>query len=528
MGKPRAIKAAEREYRKRIRRKRKIILFGLISVCLLAVLLIVLGHMSAYIRAAGSDRIQPNVYIGGQSVGGLTEAEARRLLKANEERLQAVDVTFQVGDQAAAVKAADLGLHYHKPEQLIKAAAVHGNQGHLLRRYAALKKLEKQAKVFEERFALTEKTAAAALNKQLTPLYSHARNAQITRSEGRFVITAARAGKTIDMDKTLAKVTRHLNRRWDYQNFRLKAAARNEKPQVQAADLESIRDELGRFATNAGGGVRLTNIKTGAGKINGLVVFPGEEISFTKLVVPFSAENGYVPAGSYENGTVVDTYGGGICQVSTTLYNALLRAELAVVKRYPHSLKVPYVELSQDAAIAEGYKDLIFRNNYQTPIYIEAGVGADGQLAVAVFGQETRAAARRVEYESETLTTQEYGTKYRTDPAAALGELESGGNPHNGATARLWKNVYEDDRRVSREVVNNSTYNKSDRIITVGTRSDNDQARRLVSQAVATQDRDKINAALASARQIIAAARPQTEDAQAAGPAAEQENESNE
>ena len=85
--------------------------------------------------------------------------------------------------------------------------------------------------------------------------------------------------------------------------------------------------------------------------------------------MPFDAENGYALAASYEMGKVVDSYGGGICQVSTTLYVAVLKAELEVTERYSHSMIVHYVDPSMDAAIAEGLKDLKFINNTDAPIY---------------------------------------------------------------------------------------------------------------------------------------------------------------
>ena len=87
---------------------------------------------------------------------------------------------------------------------------------------------------------------------------------------------------------------------------------------------------------------------------------PGEQISVHDVTAPYDEEHGYVQAGSYENGQVVDTYGGGICQVSTTLYNAVLFSELKVVKRYPHSMLVSYVPPSRDAAIAGDTKDFVF------------------------------------------------------------------------------------------------------------------------------------------------------------------------
>lgn len=99
-------------------------------------------------------------------------------------------------------------------------------------------------------------------------------------------------------------------------------------------------------------------------------------------------DNGYYPAPSYESGQVVDTYGGGICQVSTTLYNAVLKAELQVNERHNHTMLVSYVDPSKDAAIAEGLMDFVFTNNTDAPIYIY-GVGYQGTLNFTIYGHET-------------------------------------------------------------------------------------------------------------------------------------------
>ena len=98
----------------------------------------------------------------------------------------------------------------------------------------------------------------------------------------------------------------------------------------------------------------------GTNLVNGTLVYPGESFSMYETVSPFTEENGYFLAGSYLNGQVVESFGGGICQVSSTLYNAVLRAELQVDERYNHSMIVGYVKASMDAAISEGNKDLIF------------------------------------------------------------------------------------------------------------------------------------------------------------------------
>ena len=187
--------------------------------------------------------------------------------------------------------------------------------------------------------------------------------------------------------------------------------------------------------------------------------------------------------------------------MSTTLYNAVLYAELEVVERYPHSMLVNYVEPSRDAAIAGDYLDCVFRNNYDTPTYIEGEIDSANQLRFCIYGKDTRDAGRSVEFESETLETEDYGITYEEDPEASLGSMQYAGSPHTGKTAQLWKIVYQDGEEVSRDVINSSKYEKSDQIIKIGTASDNSQASALVRSAIATQDQAKINEAISQATQ---------------------------
>ena len=109
-----------------------------------------------------------------------------------------------------------------------------------------------------------------------------------------------------------------------------------------------------------------------------------------------------------------------------------------------------------------------------------------------------------MEFESETLTTEDYGVTYKENSDAALGSLNYAGSPHTGKTAQLWKIVYQDGKQVSRDVINNSTYEKSDQIIEIGTKTDNAQAKVLVQNAIATQDKGKIDAAISQARSLQA------------------------
>ena len=194
---------------------------------------------------------------------------------------------------------------------------------------------------------------------------------------------------------------------------------------------------------------------------------------------------------------------GGICQVSTTLYNAVLYAELEVTERSPHSIIVTYVDPSRDAAIAEGIKDFKFKNNYDTPILIEGYIDSNNQLGFYIYGKDTRPEGHSVEYESETLEKMEYTKKFVEDTESSLGTLNNEGTAINGRTARLWKIVYENGEEVSRDVINNSTYKPTEMRIKVGTATDNAEAANLVKTAIASQDEAAINEAIAQAKALI-------------------------
>ena len=131
-----------------------------------------------------------------------------------------------------------------------------------------------------------------------------------------------------------------------------------QEPAVKTEDLETIQDVLGTFTTDfsSSGSARSTNLAVGAAKINGRVVMPGQTLSGYECLQPFTRENGYKSAAAYENGQVVDSIGGGVCQIATTLYNTALQAELEITQRQNHSMIVTYVKPSMDAAIAGTYK----------------------------------------------------------------------------------------------------------------------------------------------------------------------------
>ena len=168
---------------------------------------------------------------------------------------------------------------------------------------------------------------------------------------------------------------------------------------------------------------------------------------------------------------------------------------------------VSYVQPAMDAAIAGDWKDLKFKNNQDYPIYLDANTD-NYTLTVTIYGKETRPANREVTYESEILSQTDWTNTYVADAGQPIGYISRIGSPHTGYEARLWKVVTVDGKEESREIVNTSTYKVSNATTYVGTASSEASASSAVSDAIATQDINLINAAIASNNdEAIAAAK---------------------
>ena len=186
-------------------------------------------------------------------------------------------------------------------------------------------------------------------------------------------------------------------------------------------------------------------------------------------MAPFTTANGYYSAHAYVNGMVEDSIGGGVCQVSTTLYNAVLRSELEIVQRAEHSMTVSYVDVAFDAAIAGTYKDLKFKNNLDIPVLVEA-IANGTTLTFNIYGAETRPSSHSVEFKSEVISKTEPPkdviTEDKTQPTTYRKVTQSA---YTGYVAVLYKYIYENGQLVDKIQINKSTYKASPNYVTVGT-----------------------------------------------------------
>ncbi len=438
-----------------------------LSICLAASLLAVgIGFFSpAYVMA---DTLPDGIYVGDYNLGGLTEEEAGQKVQGLVNEMENQKITLVVDGQPVDTTAKDLGFHWSNPEAVAQAASS-WQGGNLLKRYLNKKDIEHNPVMIPLEPALDDGRLASFVAEKCAPAVTEPKNATIVRQNGAFTVTPSVIGKTVDVEATKQALNAAFaNGLKD--PVTVNAVVAEVKPSITTEDLSTIQDVLGTFSTNfsSSGASRSKNLKVGSGKINGHVLMPGETLSGYDCMHPFTVGNGYATAAAYENGQVVDSVGGGVCQIATTIYNAALRAELEISQRQNHSMVVSYVRPSEDAAIAGTYKDVKFTNNYSTPIYVE-GYTSGKTLTFTIYGKETRPANRTFEFVSETLSVTDPGApKEVVDPAMPPGTRKQVQSAHKGIKSRLWKIVYVDGAEQSREILHTDTYNPSKAIINIG------------------------------------------------------------
>ena len=232
-----------------------------------------------------------------------------------------------------------------------------------------------------------------------------------------------------------------------------------------------LSDTLGSFSTvyNAGNYERSHNIALAAQKINGLVLMPGEQFSFNGVVGQRSAQTGFKTAKVYQGGEIVDGIGGGICQVSTTLYNAVLYADLKIVYRTNHSMPVSYVPSGRDATVSYGSIDFKFSNNQGYPIKLGCSA-SNGRLTCSVYGIKLQ--NKKVEITTQTVSTTPFTVKEVEDSTLPDGKRKVKQAGSNGSVVDTFKTVYINGESQGTNKISRSNYSAITQIELVGTKKD--------------------------------------------------------
>lgn len=242
------------------------------------------------------------------------------------------------------------------------------------------------------------------------------------------------------------------------------------KPKVSINDLSEIafKDVLATFSTkyDASNIPRTTNLKLAAAKINGTILGAGEEFSYNKVVGERTIAAGYKEAKIYSSGEVVDGLGGGICQISSTLYNAAVLANLDITQRRNHQFVTSYLPAGRDATVVYGSQDFKFKNSRKYPVKIEVTV-ANGMAKATIYGIKENP-DYEVSIQTSTVSTIPFATTYQDDNTLPAGTEKVKQKGANGIVTQTYKIVKQNGNVISKTLLSKDVYNAMQKIILKG------------------------------------------------------------
>lgn len=431
---------------------------GLVAAVVACAAVVVWDH----VQHAG--RVLPGVWVEGIPAGGLTAGQLReRLLEAAQPHLHA-PLVVRAGGHRWTVRAADVGLRWDVDEAVRRAAGV-GRHPDLFVRGRERWQLWRHGVTVAVPRRVDRARLQAFLHRVQAAVAVDARDARLAVKSGRVEVVPGRPGRTLD---------------WAASDRLLGAALLSASPEVelpvrmvlprwterQLASL-GIRERVATFTTRlVRDPDRTHNVALAASRLRGVLLLPGTELSFNRAVGPRTREAGFRQAPVLVEDDLVPGDGGGVCQVSSTLFNAALLADLTVTQRANHTQPVAYVPLGRDATVVYGRLDLRIRNDGPA-LLLWAEVDGD-QLTVSFYGPPRPDRRVRVVVTGVERIPPPAGTFVRPDPDLGSGEVRViPARP--GYRATTVREVWEAGVLVRREVVARSLYRPVPETVRVGT-----------------------------------------------------------
>jgi len=407
-----------------------------------------------------------NVWVEEIDLSSMTRSQAEEALHRYIDEVISQQIVLAFGDEAWQLDPADIGLSVFVGEIVERALAV-GRTGNWLERlkFRILRSRERVnipliMSVDEGRF----RDFVFAL---MTDIYVAPEDAAfVINPDDTVSVRPSNTGRYLDPEDLGNHIKEVALKRTD------RTVVLNVKPMVPALTTEqanamNIRECIGRFSTNFNpeNKPRVHNIREAARAIDGVILGPGETFSFNEIVGPRSAEAGYLEAPVMVDDDLVPGIGGGICQVSSTLYNAVLLANLSIVARSNHSMLPSYIQAGRDAAVAYDYMDFKFRNDGSSHILVKLIV-ADNSITAKVYGYAPD--GYHVSIVASVDEKIPPGTVTVEDPSLAPGDEVVDDEGAWGYVVTVYRVITKDGVELSRERVSKDRYRARPKRILVG------------------------------------------------------------
>lgn len=446
-----------------------LILMIIMSICIIIGLIYIFLMNYKMKIEVQKDVFYDNIYIEACHLGGLTKEEAKKLIEDKYLKpLQDKKITLKYNNTRWVIFYSELNASYNIDEVVNEAYNV-ARFGKLRDRYYRVLDL----KVNPKKFSLTYSFDKTKLEEKLNALEKDINidkiDSKFQRVNGVFTGTNEQIGKKLDVSKTLELIIPPIVSQKDAE---ILVVVNEILPKYTKDYYNKMNHRIGSYNTTISKGTqgRLNNIKLAASKINGSIIYPGEIFSANKALGDTTIDNGYMLAPIILNGKLEDGIGGGVCQVSSTLYNAVMYSELEVVERQCHSRPVGYVEKGRDATLAWDYLDFKFKNSTQYPIYIESNV-ENNQVNVRIYGFESRKLSRTLKFESVvTEVISPPADNIIEDPTLKVGTKVYVSQPKEGYKVKVYKAIYEADKLIDKVHISTSTYRPARGELKIGTK----------------------------------------------------------
>ena len=465
-------------------------------------------------------RIYPGVKLAGVDLSGMTKDEAAQAVNsAVQSEIANLSINYTIDGETYTLTGADVGAQILIEKEL-EEAINYGRTGTFEERMTAITTAAEQGYEIPTEIMFDEAAVKTAVEANGNLKIQEAQNAsvemnkisdeskKITDMEMSYV--AEQAGREVNEDALIADILTSLES-GEYNE--VTAEIIEVQPEITLENIEGLYTERGIFKTNYSSSAegRRYNIWKMSDIINGVKIEPGETWSINDEAGPRTYELGWKGAPGINEGVYKEEAGGGICQVSSTLYNAVLRAEVEVVDRSHHSWPLDYVDGGLDATISTGAPDFVIKNNYDVPIYIIARCdGEDSRtVEVAIYGPPYEDGLTR-DFSSELIET--FGGEPAitiADSSLPAGQTSTIIQEHKGKKYNVYKHLIDaDGNEVSKELYYVDTYAYKPAQIRVGTgAAAPDPAAQAAAEAQAAADA----AAAQAAADAAAAAQPPAE-----------------
>jgi vancomycin resistance protein YoaR len=421
------------------------------------------GGYYLYENTINTNAIYKGVTIENYDVGGMTKEKAIEFLRQQKEIDDAnKSINLSYEDKSYDISLDDMGYTYNF-EDTAEAAYNIGRDGNLIERYKNIKEIEKSGKqIFMEPDYDRDKILKIVedIEKYIN---QESVDAIFNFNNGNFKVSEDRIGITV---KTSELINLLVDNMYELEDIEIPVDIT--EPKVTKKLLSRINGVIGEFSTSFKGSAngRIQNIKLSSQAMGNLLILPGQEISYNNTLGPVQAKYGYMEAPVILNGELTPGMGGGVCQSSTTLYNALLLADVTIVERHPHSIAAAYVPRGTDGAVASGYLDLKFRNDYDFPIYTYSKIVGD-KVYFYVYG-DTTAKDYTVKIEPELIETIPHKVNEVLDSTLEPGARQLVQEGRNGYKVRTYKSIIKNGQVIERKQITYDYYREKDFIYKVG------------------------------------------------------------